>query len=423
MTAAADPTGSSPAFADDPDFGKRPGDAVEMFETCTGCAICRDACPMFVDLFGLIEGRDTLGDAGLIGNRREVLLDKCFQCGLCVRNCPIGFDFPAIAFQHRMEAAHGGRKAGGLRTLAGASAWRKLGSILAPVANWLLGSRLFRWLMEKLTGIDRRQRIAPFSTQTFSGWFRKRLKAATGELSRGKVLLIVSETVNGHYPAEGQAAVELLEKSGFEVKVVVLDDVGERAFASGLKDEAVRNIRRALRQVQVLLDGGFEPVASNTELVHFFQSSSGKLLDSGADSELLPIAARVRELTAFMWDCQRRGLLPPPRNEVHETVAWHSACTARALGTGESGYNLLKTIPGLDIRRIDAGCCGLGGGWGAAVENFEHAQKSAAQVVTEIQKSGVSLAATACAGCRVQIAPAAVGTAHPVELYWRSVGE
>ena len=49
----------------------------------------------------------------------------------------------------------------------------KLGTILAPIANWMMGSKLARIPMEIVTGIDRRTNLPTFHFQTFRKWLKK----------------------------------------------------------------------------------------------------------------------------------------------------------------------------------------------------------------------------------------------------------
>jgi len=49
----------------------------------------------------------------------------------------------------------------------------KLGTAFAPLANWMMGIKLVRILVEIVTGIDRKTNLPVFHFRTFRNWFKK----------------------------------------------------------------------------------------------------------------------------------------------------------------------------------------------------------------------------------------------------------
>jgi glycerol-3-phosphate dehydrogenase subunit C len=49
----------------------------------------------------------------------------------------------------------------------------KLGTSVAPIANWMMDRKLIRIPMEFVTGIDRKTNLPKFHSRTLRRWFKK----------------------------------------------------------------------------------------------------------------------------------------------------------------------------------------------------------------------------------------------------------
>ena len=135
-------------------------DTQRIYEVCDGCRRCFNLCPSFNTLLDGIDQYE--GDvAKLKPTDHQKVVDECYYCKLCYNHCPYtpphqyGLDFPRlmIAWKKHLAATRG-------------VGWRdwfliktdligSLGSLVAPVANWLLGLRPLRGVMESWVGVHR----------------------------------------------------------------------------------------------------------------------------------------------------------------------------------------------------------------------------------------------------------------------------
>ena len=108
-----------------------------------------------------------------------------------------------------------------------------IGSALAPLANATLRNPLFKWLLEKTAGIDRRRTLPTFVRHHFRKWFdRHQVNPRAGR--RGAVVLLDDCFTTYNDPEVGIAAVRVLEAAGYRVGLASLRCCGRPAISKGL---------------------------------------------------------------------------------------------------------------------------------------------------------------------------------------------
>jgi hypothetical protein len=94
-----------------------------------------------------------------------------------------------------------------------------LGSLLAPIANWVMGRRFLRRLMESWVGVHRDRQVLHFSPETFSHWWEGRGTAQVPASASRKVALFGSCLINYQSTDIGKATIQVLEKNGVHVVI------------------------------------------------------------------------------------------------------------------------------------------------------------------------------------------------------------
>src|SRR5260370_15951260 len=105
----------------------------------------------------------------------------------------------------------------------------------APLANFGNSKPLFRLLMERFVGINRRRPLPKYQWLTFERWFKRHRKPAK---SRRKVAYFYGCWVNYNDRRLGQRAVAILERNGIEVVVPRQQRCGIPAVVQFDKDPA-----------------------------------------------------------------------------------------------------------------------------------------------------------------------------------------
>jgi len=400
--------------------------AVEM---CSGMGECRkklDAtmCPSYMAT--LDEEHSTRGRANALrnvlasfvpkeefsGKRLYEVMDLCLECKACKAECPSNVDMAKLKYEF-LDHYH---RANGLplrnKIFGAIETVNRVGSKFAPISNWMANSAPSRWLMELLTGIDRRRPLPEFAEQSFSDWFGQHQSEGDGR--NGEVVLFDDTFNNFNTPNVAIAATRFLEKCNYRVRLVDKKCCGRPMISKGMlgraKENAAWNVERlqpyAEQDVAIV---GLEPSCLLTlrdEYPELVRSDAARKV---AGETFLLEEFVVRELARgrihFVPDRRRKALL---HGHCHQKALVGTAPTLRALEAA-----------GFAVSEIDSGCCGMAGSFGFEKEHYELSIKLGnrrlapavkdADGETEIVASGIS--------CRQQIEHLAGRKAkHPAEL-------
>ena len=237
-------------------------------EKCHGCGACRDYCPVAAEteiepatarakpnlLMGIITGE--LPTGLLFDERFKSVADLCFNCRLCLTECPTAVNVPDLAILARTIYTEKHGQTLRNKMLSRADTSSKLASLLPKATNWALNIRLNRIFMERILGIHRDREFAP-ALKPFH------LKQKTTYAGKRKVAYFPGcfarfNDVNG----EAQATLKVLEKNGVEVLVPEQKCCGIAMITVGSEEDARKNARFNVEALAPLVKQGYEIVAS-----------------------------------------------------------------------------------------------------------------------------------------------------------------
>lgn len=402
--------------------------AVEM---CSGVGACRKTgtgtmCPSYMAtrdemhstrgranaLRLVMDGSLPASGGGLANATLFEALDLCLQCKACKSECPSQVDMAKLKAEFLHHYYGGGPRPLGHLLMGQIFRLNPIGSAFAPLANATLGNPAFKWILEKAAGIDRRRTLPMFARDHFRRWF-KRHSADPRTGSRGAVILLDDCFTTFNNPEVGIAAVRVLEAAGYEVRLAGLKCCGRPAFSKGLlklgRDLARENVERLhslVRQGMPVL--GCEPSCLVT------------LVDEYRDLRLGPAAEEVARaahlVEAFIADRDRvpdLGLKPRDGR-----VLLHGHCQQKATVGTAGTVAALRRIPGLEVRELDSGCCGMAGSFGYEHGHFDVSKALAERVLIPAASAdpGARLVAPGFS-CRSQVhGLAGIDAVHPIQI-------
>ena len=410
------------------DFSAQGGFA-RAVEMCSGVGACRKngggtMCPSY--MVTLDEAQTTRARAntlrlvmdgtikadGLASKALDEALDLCLSCKACKTECPSNVDMAKLKaeYLHQKYKTHSVPLAS--RLMGRIHQLNPIGSAMAPLANATIRNLAFRWMLEKVAGIDRRRTLPTFEANHLRKWFRRHTPDPRAG-SRGSVILLDDCFTTYNTPDVGRAAVRVLEAAGYRVELAGLPCCGRPAISKGLLDLgktlAAANVRRLV-----------ESARAGTPILGVEPSCLLTLVDEYRDFRLGPdadvVAGAARMVDAFIGD--REAVPDLPLRPRTGQVLLHGHCQQKAL-VGTSGtIAALKRIEGLDVKEIDSGCCGMAGSFGYEAGHYEVSEALANRVL--IPETLANPAATLVApgfSCRSQVhGLAGIDARHPIEI-------
>src|SRR5450759_2707281 len=185
-----------------------------------------------VKALSMPDPRAALGD-----ERLHDILDLCLECKACKSECPLGVDMAAL----KSEALAAYHDLHGLplrsRMFGSIRALNRVGSATFPLSNlasgWLPGRRLAqRWL-----GVTAARPLPQFQHQDLRKWFRRR-PAPAAPAAMGELIFLADSFTTFTEPSAGKAAIELLELSGWRVRLEDAGCCGRASLSKWLVDQA-----------------------------------------------------------------------------------------------------------------------------------------------------------------------------------------
>jgi FAD/FMN-containing dehydrogenase/Fe-S oxidoreductase len=409
-----------------------PGQIAAECLACNGCGHCRTTepprrmCPIF--RVSGDEAATPRAKANLMAHLLQpdadprllaaadvrAVADLCVNCKMCAHECPAHVNVPKLMLE--AKAAHVARHGldRGDWVLARTESFAHLGSILAPLVNGLLDNDIARWLMEKLFGVSRKRRLPGFAENSFlrlahrRGWTRKPRSA------RPRVAYFIDVFANYNDPTIAEAVVAVLHHNGIEVYVPPGQmGCGMAPLAMGDAESARETVQHNLRLLADLAREGYPILCSEPTAALMLRHDALDLIDD-ADARL--VAAQTVELTAFLWDLHRQGLMRSDFSPLEIAIGHHVPCHLKALGRPAAGPSLLALVPGLRVRTLDVGCSGMAGTYGLKADNYATSLAAGAPMLRELSCPELTYGSTECSTCRLQMEDGAgKRTLHPVQ--------
>ncbi|MFB8348837.1 FAD-binding and (Fe-S)-binding domain-containing protein [Streptomyces niveus] len=364
------------------------------------------------------DPRAALGD-----ERLHEVLDLCLMCKACKSECPLGVDMATLkseALSHYHDS-HGvplrSRLFGSIRLL------NRLGSATAPLSNLPGRSALLRRLMDRMVGIAPARPLPVFVRHNLSRWFRRRTPA-THPVTQGTVTYLADSFTTFTEPDIGRAAIRLLERAGWDVRLESGVCCGRSSLSKGLVDDAKNKARHLADTLSTSTEAGSPVVGCEPSCLMTLRDEHLSLLPD--DLAVKDIAGRVRQVEELLVEAVDDGRLRPREDSwlAGRTLVYHGHCHQKAeVGTAAT-VALLSRIPGVSVVELDAGCCGMAGSFGFESEHYDVSMTVGEDRLfpaIEAEPPDTVVVATGVS-CRQQIFHGTARDAwHPVQLLWEAV--
>lgn len=314
-----------------------------------------------------------LGRDAFTSDAMKETMSLCVGCKACRRECPTGVDMAKmkIEFLHHYNARHGMR----LR--------EKLVAYLpryAPVASRL------RWianLRDKIPGLAMlSERLAGLSAKrplpVWHAPWQEAGKNAKAEdiIGDGRDLIIFADTFNRYFePHNLTAACRVLSAIGYRLHWAPRGNVarplccGRTYLSAGAVDQARAEAHRTATTLAPLIARGARVVGLEPSCLLTLRDEFRNLLPR-AEWEPLANASKLFE-EVIAEDLQAGLITLPLADQQGRIVHLHGHCHQKSFGVMGAVEQVLRAIPGAELRVIESSCCGMAGSFGHQAETYE----------------------------------------------------
>jgi Fe-S oxidoreductase len=292
--------------------------------------------------------------------------------------------------------------------------------MVAPLANWAGKNPLTRWLMERMIGVDRRRTLPEFNARPFLR--RARETYAPAQPNGRRVVYFVDLFANYNDPELAEAFVKVFNHNGVEVAVPRGQrGCGMPAMDYGSISEAQKVIRHNGRVLRPWVDQGYEVVTSEPTATLSLKDEYLYFVD---DENTRALAAATRDAMDYLVELDREGKLKKDfQRPVKASFGYHAPCHLKALHVGMPGLDLARQVPGVAVREIHRGCCGIAGTYGMKTVGYDNSMAAGAGLIEELRKGDVALGMSECSTCKMQMEHGAQkATIHPLKILAHAYG-
>ncbi len=148
---------------------------------CIGCRACNKHCPIRHSFAGGKYFWTPRTYLNQYMNDPEGSINVCLHCEACRLECPLEINLPYLMWQAKIDHLARQKTSFSHQILGRPEILARLGTALAPIANWMMSMKLVRVPMEFIAGIDRKTILPRFHFRTFRRWFKKHGKRADSQ--------------------------------------------------------------------------------------------------------------------------------------------------------------------------------------------------------------------------------------------------
>ena len=273
-------------------------------------------------------------------------LELCVSCKACRRECPTGVDMARLKIEVLAERAE----------RAGLSAFDRL---VAHMPELFRAASLAPGLAAGVAALVERSGLPArlgFAAERPLPRVRRPFRAPEGPVGEGprEVVLFVDCFSRFLEPEVPEAALRLLARAGFRVRVVSGICCSRPRLAVGLVERA----RRDLARLAARLDDGTEaPILGLEPSCLFTLADELPALLPGVRARR--IAARARLVQQALAEVE----VASDRAPAPDAVLFHGHCHEKAFGAAGATAGLLERAFAR-VEVVDSGCCGMAGAFG-----------------------------------------------------------
>ncbi len=371
------------------------------------------------------------------------VMDLCLSCKGCKSECPSNVDVGKLKaeFLHQYYQSKGVP----FRTwvIGNFTNANKLASVLPSFYNCFITNKLTANLFKKIVGFAPQRSLPKLYKTTLRKWYRP-LTPGGGTNNtpspalpegkginnspfggRGALYLFCDEFTNYNDTEVGITAIQLLQKLGYEVKMVKHAESGRTYLSKGLLKPARKIAERNVLIFNDLITEQTPLIGIEPSAILTFRDEYIDLLRGELKEKAQKIAKNTFTIEEFIAkEIDKSNIKREQFTTEKKLIKVHGHCHQKALSSMTPTKKMLSLPQNYEVHQIPSGCCGMAGSFGYEVEHFEVSQKIGELVLfptVRKQPEDVIICASGTS-CRHQIKDGTGRIAkHAVEILWEAL--
>jgi FAD/FMN-containing dehydrogenase/Fe-S oxidoreductase len=459
-----EPGQNTPQYQTVFDF-EREGGILRHAEQCNGSGDCRKShlmggtmCPSYMatkDERDTTRARANMLREMLTRSDREnpfshpeikEVMDLCLSCKGCKAECPSNVDVAKLKAEWQQQYYH--QHGVPLRSwlVGNFTKLNRLASLLPGVYNFVFTNSFTASLAKRVAGFAPQRSIPLLGETTLRSWFKKRarsldkapktrqaaslgsrlwspvpgLSSPVAGVAVKQVYLFCDEFTDYNDLEVGKAAVELLERLGYQVVIPVHKESGRTYLSKGLLKEAKKLAVANVKLLKELVSEHTPLVGIEPSAILSFRDEYLSLVPKEMKGEAATLAKHCLLIEEFLADQLQKGHLSKEQFTTDKRlIKLHGHCHQKALSSLVPVKKILSLPEHYSVELIASGCCGMAGSFGYEKEHYQVSQQIGELVLfptVRKQPPEVIICAPGTS-CRHQIKDGTHRTAlHPVQI-------
>jgi FAD/FMN-containing dehydrogenase/Fe-S oxidoreductase len=301
-------------------------------------------------------------------------LDLCLSCKGCKSDCPVAVDLATYKAEFLSHYHEQHRRPLSDFAFGNIDRWARMASRAPALAN-LIQLPVIGGIAKSVLGITPGRSLPRFARQTFREWFARRQNSplrsprafSANSAIQGSVseVMLWPDTFNNYFtPQVAQAAVEVVEAAGFQVKLP--KDVlccGRPLYDFGMLGRAKELLQRVIDSLSPEITAGTPIIVLEPSCAAVFRDELLNLFPK--DPRAQKLSRQVLLFSEFLDNARQFEIPKLPR-----IALLHGHCHQKAVMKMSSTESVLSRA-GVEFSSPAPGCCGMAGSFGFQKDKYD----------------------------------------------------
>ncbi len=357
------------------------------------------------------------------------VMDLCLSCKGCKSECPSNVDMARLKAEFLQQYYDARGVPLRSRLIANFSKINELAARVPGVYNFFLRVQPFSSLSKLAAGFAIKRSIPKIHAHTLKSWYkankRDEINRIPGPYPKGKVFLFCDEFTNYNDVPVGIAAIQLLNRLGYEVEIPTHLESGRTWFSKGLVKKARYLANRNVQLLRGHISEDTPLVGIEPSAILGFRDEYPDIVDEEIKQAADRIAPNCLLIDEFIDREMEKGIIPKELfTRDKRLIKLHGHCHQKSIASLVPTKRMLSFPDNYSVEVIPSGCCGMAGSFGYEKEHYELSMQIGELVLfPEVRKQPEEvIIAAPGTSCRHQIKDGTGRTAkHPVEILWEAM--